>query len=97
MENKFRQFTCIDRWDDNAEYFDELVSLIKTGEFNMAIGELLTWAESDLSPYNYEDVVNGKANNSGELVVYENEPYILTASETTITLFVKLNKGKDLN
>lgn len=90
-EVKFKQFTSIDRWDDNAECFDELANRIKTNktdELINVINEMLTWAESNLDTCNYSDVVNGKANNSGEVVVYENNTYILTASETTITLFV---------
>lgn len=91
-EVKFKQFTSIDRWDDNAECFDELANRIKTDktdELINVITEMLTWAESNLDAYNYGDVVNGKANNSGEVVVYEGCSYILTASETTITLFVR--------
>lgn len=97
MEKKFKQFTCIDRWDDNAKYFDELADYIKTGEFTNVIIEMLSWAESNLDAYNYGDVINGKANNSGEVVVYEHEPFILTASETTITLFVSDDDQMVLN
>lgn len=97
MEKKFKQFTCIDRWDDNAKYFDELADYIKTGEFTNVIIEMLSWAESNLDAYNYGDVINGKANNIGEVVVYEHEPFILTASETTITLFVSDDDQMVLN
>lgn len=41
-------------------------------------------------PYSYQMVIDGKANNSGENVVYNNYTYILTASSTSITLFKRV-------
>lgn len=94
-EVKFKQFTSINNiYDGNEECFNKMIELIKkynTVEHTRLIDVMLTFGESEsnLDAYNYGDIVNGKAGNIGE-VVYESSSYILTVSETAITLFVRI-------
>ena len=91
----YRQFACIDRWDDeqqgNTEYFDPMLDKILNGNAKEVVEDMKGWSESDLDldPYKYLEVLAGKANNHGERVVYDDFTWILTASGTTITLFKK--------
>lgn len=86
----YKQVTSIERWDENKEYFDNLYYDIPLGSFRSVINELLTLPTSNIDPYPYQMVIDGKANNSGEDVVYNNYTYILTASSTSITLFKRV-------
>ena len=91
---QYRQFTCIDRCGDeqdgNTEYFDPLLDKIINGNANKVVEEMKGWSESDIDPYNYSEVITGKANNHGERVVYDDFTWVLTASGTSITLFKRV-------
>lgn len=88
---QYRQFTWIDRWDDeedgNTEYFDPLFDKIINGNTKEVVEEMKGWDETGINTYKYSEVITGKANNHGEKVVYDDFTWILTASGKTITLF----------
>ena len=90
----YRQFTCIDRWNDeqdgNTEYFESLLDKIINGRAKEVVEEMKGWDESDIDPYKYSEVITGKANNHGERVVYDDFTWVLTASGTSITLFKRV-------
>lgn len=83
----YRQFTCI---DDDEEYdrniFGIYLKKIKNGNAKEVVNEMQIGPVSDTNPYAYSDVITGNANNDGERVVYYDFTWILTASNTGITL-----------
>ena len=82
----YRQFTCIDNdEEDDRNIFDICLKKIKNGN----VKEMQLVPVSDTNPYAYSDVIMGNANNDGERVVYYDFTWILTASNTGITLYKK--------
>ena len=88
----YRQFTCVDNNEEgNRNTFDICLKKIKKGYTKELVDEMKTWEESDTNPYAYFDVITGNANNDGERVVYDDFTWILTASNTGMTLFKNVN------
>lgn len=88
----YRQFTCIDNNEEfNRNIFDICLKKIKDGNVKEVVNEMQAWPESDINPYVYSDVITGNADNDGERVVYDDFTWILTASNTGMTLFKNVN------
>lgn len=86
----YRQFTCIDNdEEDDRNIFDICLKKIKNGNVKEVVNEMQLVPVSDTNPYAYSDVIMGNANNDGERVVYYDFTWILTASNTGITLYKK--------
>ena len=86
----YRQFTCIDNdEEDDRNIFDIYLKKIKNGNVKEVVNEMQLVPVSDTNPYAYSDVIMGNANNDGERVVYYDFTWILTASNTGITLYKK--------
>lgn len=86
----YRQFTCIDNdEEDDRNIFDIRLKKIKNGNVKEVVNEMQVGPESDTNAYAYSDVIMGNANNDGERVVYYDFTWILTASNTGITLYKK--------
>lgn len=86
----YRQFTCIDNdEEDDRNIFDIYLKKIKNGNAKEVVNEMQIGPVSDTNPYAYSDVITGNANNNGERVVYYDFTWILTASNTGITLYKK--------
>ena len=86
----YRQFTCIDNDDeDDRNIFDIYLKKIKNGNVKEVVNEMQVGPVSDTKPYAYSDVITGNANNDGERVVYYDFTWILTASNTGMSLYKK--------
>ena len=86
----YRQFTCIDNdEEDDRNIFDTCLKKIKNGNVKEVVNEMQIGQVSDTNSYAYSDVITGNANNDGERVVYYDFTWILTASNTGITLYKK--------
>ena len=86
----YRQFTCIDNDDeDDRNIFDIYLKKIKNGNVKEVGNEMQVGPVSDTKPYAYSDVITGNANNDGERVVYYDFTWILTASNTGMSLYKK--------
>ena len=86
----YRQFTCIDNDDeDDRNIFDIYLKKIKNGNVKEVVNEMQLVPVSDTNPYAYSDVITGNANNDGERVVYYDFTWILTASNTGMSLYKK--------
>lgn len=86
----YRQFTCIDNdEEDDRNIFDIYLKKIKNGNVKEVVNEMQVGPVSDTNSYAYSDVITGNANNDGERVVYYDFTWILTASNTGITLYKK--------
>ena len=86
----YRQFTCIDNdEEDDRNIFDICLKKIKNGNVKEVVNEMQLVPVSDTNSYAYSDVITGNANNDGERVVYYDFTWILTASNTGITLYKK--------
>ena len=88
----YRQFTCIDNdEEDDRNIFDICLNKIKDGNVKEVVNEMQAWPESDINTYVYSDVITGNADNDGERVVYDDFTWILTVSNTGMTLFKNVN------
>lgn len=86
----YRQVTCIDNdEEDDRNTFNICFQKIKKGNTKELVDEMKNWEESDINPYEYSDVITGNANNDGERVVYDDFTWLLTASNTGMTLYKK--------
>ena len=86
----YRQFTCIDNdEEDDRNIFDIYLKKIKNGNVKEVVNEMQVEPVSDTKPYAYSDVITGNANNDGERVVYYDFTWILTASNTGMSLYKK--------
>lgn len=86
----YRQFTCIDYdEEDDRNIFDIYLKKIKNGNVKEVVNEMQLVPVSDTNPYAYSDVIMGNANNDGERVVYYDFTWILTASNTGMSLYKK--------
>ena len=86
----YRQFTCIDNDDeDDRNIFDIYLKKIKNGNVKEVVNEMQVGPVSDTKPYAYSDVITGNANNDGERVVYYDFTWILTSSNTGMSLYKK--------
>lgn len=86
----YRQVTCIDNDEEvNRNTFNICLEKIKKGYTKELVDEMKSWEESDINPYAYSDIITGNANNDGERVVYDDFTWLLTASNTGMTLFKK--------
>ena len=86
----YRQFTCIDNdEEDDRNIFDICLKKIKNGNVKEVVNEMQLVPVSDTNPYAYSDVIMGNANNDGERVVYYDFTWILTASNTGMSLYKK--------
>ena len=86
----YRQFTCIDNdEEDDRNIFDIGLKKIKNGNVKEVVNEMQLVPVSDTNPYAYSDVIMGNANNDGERVVYYDFTWILTASNTGMSLYKK--------
>lgn len=86
----YRQFTCIDNDDeDDRNIFDIYLKKIKNGNVKEVVNEMQIGPVSDTNSYAYSDVITGNANNDGERVVYYDFTWILTASNTGMSLYKK--------
>ena len=86
----YRQFTCIDNdEEDDRNIFDIYLKKIKNGNVKEVVNEMQLVPVSDTNPYAYSDVIMGNANNDGERVVYYDFTWILTASNTGMSLYKK--------
>ena len=88
----YRQFTCIDNDEEfNRNISDICLNKIKDGNVKEVVNEMQAWPESDINTYVYSDVITGNADNDGERVVYDDFTWILTVSNTGMTLFKNVN------
>lgn len=86
----YRQFSCIDNdEEDDRNIFDIYLKKIKNGNVKEVVNEMQLVPVSDTNPYAYSDVIMGNANNDGERVVYYDFTWILTASNTGMSLYKK--------
>ena len=86
----YRQFTCIDNdEEDDRNILNIYLKKIKNGNVKEVVNEMQLVPVSDTNPYAYSDVIMGNANNDGERVVYYDFTWILTASNTGMSLYKK--------
>ena len=86
----YRQFTCIDNDDeDDRNILNIYLKKIKNGNVKEVVNEMQVGPVSDTNSYAYSDVITGNANNDGERVVYYDFTWILTASNTCMSLYKK--------
>ena len=86
----YRQFTCIDNnEEDDRNIFDIYLKKIKNGNVKEVVNEMQLWPVSYTNSYAYSDVITGNANNDGERVAYYDFTWILTASNTGMSLYKK--------
>ena len=86
----YRQFICIDNDDeDDRNILNIYLKKMKNGNVKEVVNEMQVGPVSDTKPYAYSDVITGNANNDGERVVYYDFTWILTASNTGMSLYKK--------
>ena len=85
----YRQFICIDDDEDDRNILNIYLNKIKNGNVKEVVNEMQVGPVSDTKPYAYSDVITGNANNDGERVVYYDFTWILTASNTGMSLYKK--------
>ena len=86
MKEFLNQVSSIENLEENGTFFDELVKAIKKGRSDLAVSEMLTIARSDRDTMSYNDLLDS-ARSLNERIVFDNDLYVLTASNDIITLY----------